>query len=131
MAYGQDVEETKEWDRFWDSGRVETRNTDAEVFLAVFAVEESGAGDDGVLIVDHCLNHFSCSCTGSIPGAGAEQFGECCAAYHCVGYHLVHGLLVEKGLAGDAAESCEATHRNHGRVAMAADNMFPQTDSHH
>lgn len=23
MSYGQDVEETKEWDRFWCSGRVE------------------------------------------------------------------------------------------------------------
>lgn len=23
MSYGQDVEETKEWDRFWGSGRVE------------------------------------------------------------------------------------------------------------
>lgn len=23
MSYGQDAEETKEWDRFWGSGRVE------------------------------------------------------------------------------------------------------------
>ena len=97
-------------------------NTDAEVAFTVFTVEQAGAGDEFLLVVEHCGNHLGRSCTGSIPCRCAEEFGECGAAYHGVGCHF--GKLVggDEARCGQAAVSCEAGKGNHGGVAVAADH---------
>ena len=45
----------------------DTRHADAEIFFAVFAVEERRARDEFLLITEDRAYNLSCCCTGRIP----------------------------------------------------------------
>ena len=96
-------------------------HANAEVGFAVFAFEESGAGDEALLVVDNGSSDLSSSGTGSVPSGSAEEFGESSTAHHCVGSDFVEDFSGEESANGKTAVSSEAFERDHGGVAVAAD----------
>ena len=96
-------------------------NADADVLLAVLAVEVAAAGNHLLLVVEDSLDHHRCACSRSIPGRRADEFGQRGSADHRVGDGLFE-LLRSELRNGNAVDRGFRYERNHRRVAVAADD---------
>ena len=97
-------------------------NADADVLLAVLAVEVAAAGNHLLLVVEDSLDHHRCACAGSVPCRSADEFGQRGSADHRVGDSLFEFLLRSELRNGNAVDRGFRYERNHRRVAVAADD---------
>src|SRR5260221_5579185 len=96
-------------------------NTEADILLAVFAIQGDAAGEEFLFVPQDAFYQGCAGSAGGIPGGGADQLGQGSAAYHGVGDDLLLLFFAEEFCYGGAVPGCQADQGDHGSITMAAD----------